>query len=151
MTTQTPATAEIEKWLRIRVRFFTKFWLRIRAERKTQNPSGVDSSSPDPLPSLQRWADCEIFNPSPILICKSWIRSSPALQNFWKSSVQSSRDPPIQNHTFYFASWGEADTISWNKIDTIFWHSQNLIRQCIFCHQREKHWWSYLPLGAPNW
>jgi len=30
MTTQTPATAKIEKWLRIRVRFFTNFWLRVR-------------------------------------------------------------------------------------------------------------------------
>jgi len=30
MTTQTPVTAENEKWLRIRVRFFTKFWLRVR-------------------------------------------------------------------------------------------------------------------------
>jgi len=34
MTTQTPATAEIEKWLRIRVRFFTNFWLRIRTRKK---------------------------------------------------------------------------------------------------------------------
>jgi len=32
MTTQTPATAEIEKWLR--VRFFPKFWLRIRVRKK---------------------------------------------------------------------------------------------------------------------
>jgi len=34
MTTQTPATIEIEKWLRIRVRFFPKFWLRIRVRKK---------------------------------------------------------------------------------------------------------------------
>jgi len=27
MTTQTPSTAEIEKWLWIRVQFFSKFWL----------------------------------------------------------------------------------------------------------------------------
>jgi len=32
MTTQTLATAEIEKWLRIQVRFFTNFWLRLRKE-----------------------------------------------------------------------------------------------------------------------
>jgi len=30
MTTQTPATPEMEKWHRIRVRFFTNFWLRVR-------------------------------------------------------------------------------------------------------------------------
>jgi len=35
MTPQTPATAEIEKWLRIRVLFFTNFWLRIRVRQKT--------------------------------------------------------------------------------------------------------------------
>jgi len=53
MTTQTPATAEIEKWLRIRVRFFTKFWLlvQIPAQSKAQNTAGVDSSNPDPVPA----------------------------------------------------------------------------------------------------
>jgi len=47
MTAQTRATAEMEKWLWIRVRFFTNFWLRYgsRSERKTQNPSGVDSGN----------------------------------------------------------------------------------------------------------
>ena len=48
MTAQTRATAEMEKWLRFRVRFFTNFWLRgrIRSERKTQNLAGVDSGNP---------------------------------------------------------------------------------------------------------
>ena len=38
MTTQTPATAEMEKWLRIR--FFTNFWLqdRIRVWKKNAEP-----------------------------------------------------------------------------------------------------------------
>ena len=35
--------SEMEKWLRIRVRFFINFWLRVRKE--TQNPAGVDSES----------------------------------------------------------------------------------------------------------
>jgi len=35
MTTQTPATAEIEKWLRIWVLFFKKFCLRIRVRKKS--------------------------------------------------------------------------------------------------------------------
>jgi len=34
MTAQTPATAEMEKWLRVLVRFFTCFWPRIRVRKK---------------------------------------------------------------------------------------------------------------------
>jgi len=34
MTAQTLATAEIEKWIRIRVRFFPNFWLRFRVRKK---------------------------------------------------------------------------------------------------------------------
>jgi len=41
MTTQTPATAEIEKWLRVR---FSQIF-DSGSERKTQNPAGVDSRS----------------------------------------------------------------------------------------------------------
>ena len=84
------------------------------------------------------------FNPSPILICINWIRSSPDLQNFWKLSVQSSPDMPMSIHVFYFTSWG--------KIDTVFWHFQNLTRKCLFCYQRQKHCWSYLlSSGKPGW
>jgi len=50
MTAQTPTTAEMEKWLRIWVQFFTNF--ESGSERKTQNPSGVDSGNPDPVPPL---------------------------------------------------------------------------------------------------
>jgi len=60
----------------------------------------------------------KFFSPSPILACKSWIGSSPVPQNFWKSPVRFSPDLPIQNHVFYFASWGK--TASWGKIDTSF-------------------------------
>jgi len=49
-TRQTPAAAENEKLLLIRVQFFTNFWLRVR--KKTQNPVGVDSGTPDPRPPL---------------------------------------------------------------------------------------------------
>ena len=52
ITTQTPATAEIENWLR--VRFFLKFWLRVR--RKNTEYFGVVSGKPDPvqpLPDIQ--------------------------------------------------------------------------------------------------
>jgi len=70
----------------------------------------------------------KFFSPSPILIRKSWIRSSPDLQNFLKSSARSSLDRPIKNHIFCFASWDKI--ASWGKIDTTFWHSQNLITQC---------------------
>jgi len=48
MTEQTP-TAEMEKWLRIRVRFFPNF--DSGSERKTQNPAGVDFGTPGPVPA----------------------------------------------------------------------------------------------------
>jgi len=57
MTTQTPATAEIEKWLRIRVCFLTNFLLRIR--KKTWNPAGVDSGTPYPWPPLVTTGGCQ--------------------------------------------------------------------------------------------
>jgi len=37
----------------------------------------------------------KLFSPSPIPIRKSWIRSSPDPQNYWKSSVRSSLVPPM--------------------------------------------------------
>jgi len=43
MTTQTPATAEIEKWLRIRVRLFPNVWLRIRMRVQTKNAESCRS------------------------------------------------------------------------------------------------------------
>jgi len=51
MTTQTTATAEIEKWLRTRI--YTNFWLR--SERKTRNPAGVDSGTGATSRHYQRW------------------------------------------------------------------------------------------------
>jgi len=65
MTTQTPVTVEIEKWLWFRFRFFPNFWLRgrIRSERKTQNPAGVDSGNPDPVPPLQMAQTLELQLP----------------------------------------------------------------------------------------
>ena len=36
MTMQTPATAEIETWLRIQVPFFTNYWLRVRKHAETR-------------------------------------------------------------------------------------------------------------------
>jgi len=51
----------------------------------------------------QRWADCEIIQ----------SESSPDLQNFWKSPVQSSPDPPMWNHVL------------------------------LFCLMRQKNYWSY--------
>jgi len=43
MTTQTPASAEIEKWLRIR--FATNFWLRVR--KKNTEPGSMATSGRD--------------------------------------------------------------------------------------------------------
>jgi len=69
MTTQTPATAKLEKWLRIRNQFFTNYWLWvcIRIQKKNaescrsrmrHSRSGTTSGT-----FQQRWADCEIFQP----------------------------------------------------------------------------------------
>ena len=103
----------------------------------------------------------------PILMRKIWIRFKPELQNFWKSSVRSSPDPPMPNHVFYFALWAKTllelfflqpSTIgwmqnssssafaSWGKLNAAFWHFQYLTRQCLFCHQRQKHCWSYFAI-----
>ena len=46
MTTQTPATAELEKWLQIRVRFFTNFWLRVRIRVRRKNRRILLESTP---------------------------------------------------------------------------------------------------------
>jgi len=56
-----PATAEMEKWHRVQVVFFTIFdsGSGSRSEKKTQNPAGVDSGKPDPVSS--EFSDiCEI-------------------------------------------------------------------------------------------
>jgi len=50
MTMQTPATAEIGRWLRIWVWFFTNVLLLVR--KKMQNPAGVHSGTPDSWPPL---------------------------------------------------------------------------------------------------
>jgi len=72
MTTQTPATAEIEKWLR--VWFFQIF--DSGSERKTQNPAGVDSGIPDPVPPL-------VTSPSTMLIV---VRCSPTRFYIWQKT-----------------------------------------------------------------
>ena len=65
MTTQSPATAKIEKWLRFRLQFFPNLYSGSASgpgsgsERKTQNSAGVNSGTPDPVPPLAfmgRWA-----------------------------------------------------------------------------------------------
>jgi len=43
MTTQTPATAKMEKWLRIRFRFFTNFWHRVRIRLRKKNTESCRS------------------------------------------------------------------------------------------------------------
>jgi len=41
MITQTPATVEVEKWLQ--VRFFPKFWLRVRFRVRKKNSESCRS------------------------------------------------------------------------------------------------------------
>jgi len=48
MIAQTPATAEMEKWLRIRVWFFTNFWLRVRKKNAESDRSRLRYSGSGP-------------------------------------------------------------------------------------------------------
>jgi len=54
MTAQTPATAEMEKWLLVRSGFSQIFdsGSGSGSERESQNPAGVDSGNPDPVPPV---------------------------------------------------------------------------------------------------
>jgi len=56
MTTQTLATVKVEKWLRYGSGFSQIFdsGSGSGSERKTQNPAGVDSGNPDPVPPLKQ-------------------------------------------------------------------------------------------------
>jgi len=58
MTTQTPATAEIENWLQIRVRIFPNFRLRIRVRKKNAESyrSRLRHSESRPTTVLNRWS-----------------------------------------------------------------------------------------------
>jgi len=57
MTTQTPANAEMEKWLLTRSGFSQIFDSGSGSERKTQDPAGVYSGNPDPVPNLVQACD----------------------------------------------------------------------------------------------
>ena len=65
MTTQTPATAEMEKWLCIWFPFFTDFWLRIRVRKKNaesrRSPLRQSGSGPT---SAARPALCLVLSSS---------------------------------------------------------------------------------------
>jgi len=54
MTAQTPGTAEMKEWLRCGSGFSQIFDSRSGSgsQRKTQNPAGVDSGTPDSVPPL---------------------------------------------------------------------------------------------------
>ena len=80
MTTQTPATAEIEKWLRIRVRFSQIF--DFGSEKKTQNPAGVDSGTPDPVPTLVKTKIDQIIK------CSCTVNIRHILRQKWTQCLQ---------------------------------------------------------------
>jgi len=52
MTTQTPTTAEIENWLRVRFSQIFDSGSGSGSERKMQNPAGFDSGTSDLVPPL---------------------------------------------------------------------------------------------------
>jgi len=66
MTKQTPVTAEIEKWLRDRVRFFPNFWLRVRKKNSESCRNWLRYSGPvPPLLSAEMNMDLDI-NPTDV-------------------------------------------------------------------------------------
>ena len=98
-------------------------------------------SSPDPCSSLLQTRDertVKFFSPSPIQIRKILKIISP-IQS-WSANIK----PCV-----LFCLMRQNSLVRQNR--HILWHFQNLIRQCLFCHQRQKHCWSYLPLGEPIW
>jgi len=50
--TRTAATAENKKWLRIRVRLFTNFRLRIQVRKKRKFKPESTPATPDPWPPM---------------------------------------------------------------------------------------------------
>jgi len=109
----------------------------------------------------------------PILMRKIWIRFKPELQNFWKSSVRSSPDPPMPNHVFYFALWAkkllelfflQPSTIgwmqnssssafaSWGKLNAAFFGTSNIWQGSVYFAIRGKSTAEViLPLGKHSW
>jgi len=87
VTTQTRATAEIEKWLRIPVRIFTKFWLRIRVLKKNAEScrSRLRHSGSMATSDTQRWnlqqgsTKVKAFNWA---ACRPWVGHSCSSQTF---------------------------------------------------------------------
>jgi len=76
MTAQTPAAAEIEKWLQIRFRFFPNFWLRIRIRFRKKKAESCWSwlRCPDPVPPLE-WTGDYGCTGSEAWRFESWISS----------------------------------------------------------------------------
>jgi len=68
----------MEKWLWIRVWFSQILDSVYRSESKSQNPAGVDSGTPDPVPPLlglwQRWPESLFQTPTPLLFQNFCIR-----------------------------------------------------------------------------
>jgi len=144
MTTHIPATVEMEKWLLNRVWFFTNLWLgvRIRVRKKhvescwsqlRHSESGTTSAV---LPVRDEWT-VKFFSPSPVLIRWNWIRSSPDPQNFWKSSVRSSLDLPMQNHFVLFCLMRQNNYWSYFAFNQIQLTEGKIVQQC-FSLMRQK-------------
>jgi len=68
MTTQTSATAEMAKWLRFRVRFFTNFWLRVRKKNAESFRSRLRHSGSGPTPGCIPRLQSLYWKFAPILI-----------------------------------------------------------------------------------
>ena len=94
----------------------------------------------------QRWADCEIVQ----------SKSNPDPQKFNPIQSWSTKFlkiiSPIQSWSTHVKPCILFCLMRQNRHNLMrqmrhnFWHFQNLIRQCLFCHQRQKHCWSYFAI-----
>jgi len=100
-----PATAEIEKWLRIRVHFFTKFWISVGMKNADICWSQLRHCGSMAISGGLATRDertLKFFSPSIILIRRNWAQSSDNPQFFLNSWVWYSPEPPVQNHVLCF-------------------------------------------------
>jgi len=127
MTAQTPASAEMEKWCRIRVRFSQTFdsGYGSGSERKMKNPARVDSGIPDPVPRLlsTRCVNCAPEMAGNLRLSdRVFLLSDPIL--FLKNDIRFRSESCFGwNHTIRIRKQSES----------VLWCTTYIFALCLFC------------------
>jgi len=140
MTTQTPTNAENEKWLRIRVFFSQIFDSGPGSEQKPQNPAGVDSGSPDPVPNRVQACNVNIED--------EWTQRT-ALSTIFKTKIKS------ETFTWYCSTHtkceiNDADQHK-RKIEEVFYksaHGKSQIKEVL---QNKRQTWTFFIAPHHKW